>query len=181
MVPGTGVPALPSWLSSLVLFPLLHPELHFSPLMFALGGPNSQCSALEKVTWSSECNHFFFFLRKLCFFLFYFFHFCSLLWYSIYSDNNTINLFKMHLFCMRRNHKIPPPANGSAGVSHLYFIITLDQLKLNLLSFLTIQGIYPSKVNLHVTTFHLMSCEISPPLILPDTTRSPDYTRLITK
>lgn len=50
MVPGTGVPALPSWLSSLVLFPLLHPELHFSPLMFALGGPNSQCSALEKVT-----------------------------------------------------------------------------------------------------------------------------------
>lgn len=59
MVPGTGVPALPSWLSSLVLFPLLHPELHFSPLMFALGGPNSQCSALEKVTWSSECNHFF--------------------------------------------------------------------------------------------------------------------------
>lgn len=124
---------------------------------------------------------FFFFLRKLCFFLFYFSHFCSLLWYSIYSDNNTINLFKMHLFCMRRNHKIPPPANGSAGVSHLYFIITLDQLKLNLLSFLTIQGIYPSKVNLHVTTFHLMSCEISPPLILPDTTRSPDYTRLITK
>ena len=50
MVPGTGVPALPSWLSSLVLFPLLHPELHFSLLMFALGGPNSQCSALEKVT-----------------------------------------------------------------------------------------------------------------------------------
>lgn len=39
MVPGTGVPALPSWLSSLVLFPLLHPKLHFRPLMFALGGP----------------------------------------------------------------------------------------------------------------------------------------------
>lgn len=82
MVPGTGVPALPSWLSSLVLFPLLHPELHFSPLMFALGGPNSQCSALEKVTWSSECNHFFF-SRKLCFVLFFPFYFLPFLFFVV--------------------------------------------------------------------------------------------------
>lgn len=39
MVPWTGGPALPSWPSSLVLFPLLHPKLHFRPLMFSLGGP----------------------------------------------------------------------------------------------------------------------------------------------
>lgn len=108
MVPGTGVPALPSWLSSLVLFPLLHPELHFSPLMFALGGPNSQCSALEKVTWSSECNHFFFSSTNYVFFTFI----SSIFFFVLCFDIAYIVVTALHLFFlnpyMLGNFKIMP-------------------------------------------------------------------------
>lgn len=130
MVPGTGVPALPSWLSSLVLFPLLHPELHFSPLMFALGGPNSQCSALEKVTWSSECNHFFSFsvnyVPPLLFFMSFTFFVlcCETVYTEIYQRSKLFDFLMLFVNVDQSKNIIPPTTTGSGRSWQAYFVIS---------------------------------------------------------
>lgn len=59
---------------------------------------------------------FFLFSSKLCaFFLrFYFFHFCSLLWYSIYSEKQHYKLVQDKMLAYKANHKTHSPANSLA-------------------------------------------------------------------
>lgn len=71
---------------------------------------------------------FFFSSTNYVFFSLLFFHFCSLLWYSIYSDNNTMNLFKIKIPACRAIIKSLPLQMAQPDVLSVS-VITLDQLK----------------------------------------------------